>query len=62
MPESLKDLSHEFELETLLVKISQVAYETPKRKKKSRLDSLSGLSTCHSEKAELPPSRGHFAQ
>ena len=29
----LKDLSHEFEFETLLVKISQGAFETPKTKK-----------------------------
>ena len=56
----LKDLSHEFEFETLLVKFSQVAYETPKRKKMS-IDSLSGYPICRPYKAGPPPSRCIFA-
>ena len=52
---SLKDLSHEFELETLLEKKFRL-HMRPQKRKKSSLDPLSGILTCSPpEKASVPP-------
>ena len=56
----LKDLSHGFEFETLLVKISQGAFEAPKTKKKSSLDTLSGHPYVSSRKSQAPSLSRHF--